>query len=365
MRILHFIDTLAAGGTERQLIYLLENLDRRRFEPLVVTIYDEHRHYEPTLRALEIPLYSLHHGSHMMQNRAWAVGRYLRLMWMLRPDIVHSWLHYANLIARCARPACPPYRLVTAIRSKYSVRQQRLDTLTAPMSDLRIVINQHIYPYPHQKNNTRMIHNAVPLHHFSTNLPSIRATQFPNTSFLTLTPARIDPNKGHITLLKALSQVKHRLPGEFKTIFIGEISSTSTQQELERAVETFSLQGLIQQLPATHEIAPYYQAADITILPSSSEAFPNVVLESFAAGKSVIISDAANSARLVTHGLNGWVFPTGNSEALAQCILEAIANSPEQRTEMGKAGQTVAAQFTVEKMVTSYTQLYEELATRS
>ncbi len=32
VRILHFIDTLGAGGTERQLVYLLENLDRARYE---------------------------------------------------------------------------------------------------------------------------------------------------------------------------------------------------------------------------------------------------------------------------------------------------------------------------------------------
>ena len=362
LRILHLIDTLAAGGAERQLVYLLENLDRQRFEPLVVTIYDEHHHYEPTLRALGIPLYSLHHGSLKPQNRVWALGRYLRLMWALRPAIVHSWLHYANLIARCARPLCPSHRLITAIRSQYTIRQRQSERLTARLSDFRIVNNETLNLGLFEWNNTLFIPNGIPTHHFNT---VTSEKPFAGNHFTLLLVARIDPNKGHITLIKALAALREELPPQFQAIFIGEVTSTLTQQALEEAVVQHQLQNIIHQLPSTHQIAPYYQFADLVILPSDSEAFPNVVLESLASGKPMIISEAANMQNLIVHGENGWVFPPGDAKALAKCLRQALALSADELAQMGQRGQARMAEYTVERMADRYQRLYEELATRS
>ncbi len=347
-RILHFIDTLAAGGAERQLVYLLERLDREQYECHVLTIYDHFRHYEPTLTQLGIPLYSLHHGALTPTNRVQAVAGYVRLMWHLRPQIVHGWLHYPNLIARAARPACPPHRLITAMRSSYTVQQRRSESLTGWLSDFRIVNHLNL----NQKN---YLPNGIALEQFEQNCEqSLRTTLTPNTDLLLLVPTRIDPVKDHHTILEALSQTQN-----ISILLIGEVTNTNTQKLIQQSITAQSLQDRIIQLPPTHTIAPYYHAADATLLASRAEGFPNVILESFAAGKPVIVSEAANAISIVQDNLNGWTFKTGDAKSLAECLSTVQRTPQQQRLEMGQNGHEIATQYSVEIMVKRYTDLYE------
>lgn len=356
-RILHFIDTLGAGGAERQLVYLLENLDRSRFDCHVLTTYDRFRHFEPTLRELNIPVYSLHHGNLTAPDRAGALIRYVRLMWSLRPHIVHSWLHYPNLIARVSRPLCPPHRLITSIRSEYSARQRFSDGLTSWLSDFRIV-NGTQTTSTHFKTNTIHIPNGV-------SIPTtINRTYSPNT-FTTTMVARIDPRKDHLTLLNALHLLHDKLPEHFQMILIGEITDPTTQSQIDSAIAEFNLARIVRQCPPTHDITRYYAQADVTILPSTSEGFPNVILESFAASTPVIVSEAANSSGLVTHGVNGWIFCTGDSQALANRIETAWNTPTHQREEMGRNGCAIAEKYSILRMVEQYINLYERALSRS
>ena len=66
--ILFLINTLGAGGAERQLLYLISGLDRDRFAPVVCTVFDEatypsHPAHVEQLRALDVPLHTLGHGA--------------------------------------------------------------------------------------------------------------------------------------------------------------------------------------------------------------------------------------------------------------------------------------------------------------
>ena len=113
------------------------------------------------------------------------------------------------------------------------------------------------------------------------------------------------------------------------------------------------------QFPATDNILPYYLSADACILPSLSEGSPNVILESFATGTPIISSEAANHANIVQHQSNGWVFPTGNYMALAECLITALETTHQERTLMGERGRVVAREYTIERMIEQYQQLYE------
>ncbi len=287
------------------------------------------------------------------------MARYVRFMRQLRPQIVHGWLHYPNLIARIARPLCPPHRLITAIRSEYTVNQLRSEHFTAWLSDFRIVIKggqDHGKRDSHTK--TVMIPNGLAFDLFQDSTgPKLRETLFPNTLFLILVPARIDPRKDHRTLIEAI----HKLPPSLniKIVLIGEITDFNTQQQIRQSIQDYRLETIIQQLPPTRDIAPFYHAADSVLLPSKSEAFSNVILETFASRKPIIVSEAANPDGIVQHGVNGWVFPTGDSTALAGCLQMALASSEAERRAFGQKGYEAVQVYTIERMVERYTQLYE------
>ena len=271
-------------------------------------------------------------------------------MQWLRPELVHSWLHYPNLIARSVRPLCPPHQLITAIRSYYSPRQRLLERLTSPLSDIRIV------NYPQRNADKLDIYcpNAVGSAFFTHSLPK------PQQQTITaLMVARIDRGKDHLTLLKALHELKPILPTNFETHLIGQITDTHPQKQIQQTIITYRLDQIVRQIPPQNELVSHYYNATVSILPSSSEGFPNVMLESLAVGTPVITSSAANHIHLIQHGVNGWVFPTNDSSALARCLETALTLSPQTSARMAHNCRETAAPFTINQMVKRYEALYE------
>jgi glycosyltransferase involved in cell wall biosynthesis len=177
--------------------------------------------------------------------------------------------------------------------------------------------------------------------------------------------ARIDPRKDHITLLKALHILKERIPENLSTTLLGEISDPQTQQLIDSALSDFDLHKIVQQLPARTDVIPYYTSASVTVLPSTTEGFPNTVLESLATGTPAIVSEAANRAGLIIHEYNGWVFPTGDSLRLAELLENARKLMPDHYTQMAENCRRTAAPFTITRTMTQYAALYERVASRS
>lgn len=77
----------------------------------------------------------------------------------------------------------------------------------------------------------------------------------------------------------------------------------------------------------------FISACDALVLPSESEGRANVILEAFAVGLPVIATDIPGTRELVSDGLNGYLFPSGDAEALRQCISRL--RSPEERKRLG------------------------------
>src|SRR5688572_23566306 len=94
-RILYFINALPPGGAERQLIYTISGLDRERFEPIVLTLYNENEipyHYRANLEALNVPIYCLNLARRANPGLRFLNGtlRYIWHVWRFRPHIVHG-----------------------------------------------------------------------------------------------------------------------------------------------------------------------------------------------------------------------------------------------------------------------------------
>src|SRR4030095_3747486 len=98
-RILYVIGQLHSGGSERQLYYLVRDMDRSRYRPAVaVWNLAEEDIYVPQIRKLGVPIYSfpdkLSPGAKL---RAFGA-----LVTQLKPEVVHSYSAYLNFAVRWA-----------------------------------------------------------------------------------------------------------------------------------------------------------------------------------------------------------------------------------------------------------------------
>jgi UDP-glucose:(heptosyl)LPS alpha-1,3-glucosyltransferase len=109
------------------------------------------------------------------------------------------------------------------------------------------------------------------------------------------------------------------------------------------------------------EVAACYGAADVFVLPTLYDPFPNVALEAMASGLPVITSLKSGARELIDPGVEGWVCDALDSAALARHM--AAAQGTEVRAAMARAARARVEGFTLENMAREYFRLYENVLT--
>ncbi|GAB4226788.1 MAG: glycosyltransferase family 4 protein [Methyloligellaceae bacterium] len=103
-------------------------------------------------------------------------------------------------------------------------------------------------------------------------------------------------------------------------------------------------------LGPSSDVRPHIAAAHVYVLPSYGEGMPRTVLEAMAMGRPIITTDARGCRETVVPGLNGYLVPAGDADALAAAMCR-FAEEPEQIARMGEASRERAeSQFDVARV---------------
>jgi len=112
-------------------------------------------------------------------------------------------------------------------------------------------------------------------------------------------------------------------------------------------------------------VAAMQRTARFVVVPSDWDTFNLAAVESLAAGKVVICSDAAGAAELIEHGVNGFRFPGRDIQALADLIVRVNHMSDADREAMGARGRaTIADQLAVDTIAARRIDRYRTLKAR-
>jgi glycosyltransferase involved in cell wall biosynthesis len=129
-------------------------------------------------------------------------------------------------------------------------------------------------------------------------------------------------------------------------------------QELRALAASLGVADRVALLGHREDVAMLLEEADLFVLPSRSEAFPNSVVEAMAAGLPVIASAVGGLPELVDSGRTGLLVPPDDPVALASA-LEALVSVPERARAMGDAARTeIARRYSFDRMVRSFEDLY-------
>ena len=175
--------------------------------------------------------------------------------------------------------------------------------------------------------------------------------------------SRVQKKKGIANLIRAWSELKTRdeTTRGWRVRIVGpdEEGHTAELQALCRELkctDDFEFAGPLRGEALQRE----YAAADLFVLPTLSENFGSVVIESLACGTPVITTEGAPWAALVEQGCGWWV--KIGAEPLAKALREAMTMSADERREMGLRGRRwVEATFSWTAVVDSLRKMYQEL----
>lgn len=116
-------------------------------------------------------------------------------------------------------------------------------------------------------------------------------------------------------------------------------------------------------LGSRSDMVAVYNACDVTVLTSSREGTPNVLLESMGCAVPVVASDIADNAEVVQTGKNGYIIPFGDVSGFTHSVLELLSNQDQCKTFGNLARDWVTEVFSTSvlarKTETVYTELYE------
>jgi L-malate glycosyltransferase len=134
--------------------------------------------------------------------------------------------------------------------------------------------------------------------------------------------------------------------------------------DLQRAV------GKAKELGVTHrvsflgnreDVAYLLASADIMLLPSESESFGLAALEAMASGCAVVASNIGGLPEVFNDGEGGFLCPLGNTDMMAQRVLELIDN-PSQLCDFKRQAHAHAVEnFSRDAIVPRYIALYDQL----
>ena len=161
--------------------------------------------------------------------------------------------------------------------------------------------------------------------------------------------------KGFVFLVRAMTRVNGHL------LIIGK---GPLREYLAQLAVDLGISDRVTLLSEVDDIRPYYHAADVFALSSvmRSEAFGIVQLEAMACGKPVVNTQLDSGVPFVSpHGVSGLTVPPADSDALGEA-LEQLLNQADRKDELGQGGRSrVQDKFTVERMVQSTFNLYQEV----
>ena len=151
------------------------------------------------------------------------------------------------------------------------------------------------------------------------------------------------PEKDLGTLAEGFARAWRERP-EMRLVVVG---SGPEREPLERRLTELGVRGAAHLEPSTADVAPWLRGIDIFVLPSKSEALSNSLMEAMACGCVAVASAVGGNPELVREGETGLLFPAGDVEALAACLLRLARETEQRRRMAAQARRRMETEFTL------------------
>jgi GalNAc-alpha-(1->4)-GalNAc-alpha-(1->3)-diNAcBac-PP-undecaprenol alpha-1,4-N-acetyl-D-galactosaminyltransferase len=357
MRITLVISTFAAGGAERVMSSMANYWAERGEDVTLITLSSQSKDWytlDPRIKRVGLGVLSI--STHIGQAIRHNVRRIIwlrRALRRARPDIVISFLDTTNVLTLMANWG---FGIPVIVSERIDPHQ---DPIGLAWSGLRSLLYRHADAVVVQSCVVRdwalrlqgikaiyVIPNPVnPIRNGSEHTSSRHGS-----SHIIVAMGRLVRQKGFDILIEAFGRcaAKH---SNWSLVILGEGPERASLQTIAAGLgiaDRVSLAGQCQE-PAT-----ILKGADLFVLSSRYEGFPNALLEAMACKLAVISTDCPSGPRdIIRNGVDGVLVPSNDVTALADAMDRLMANSDERR-RLGTGALEVIERFSMERIMTMW-----------
>ncbi len=354
LRICFLAGTLAQGGAERQLFYMLKALRTVGATPHLLCL-KRGEFWEEPIRALGVPVTWVGQAT----SRAARVRAIIAACRQLKPQILQSQHFYTNLYAALAARWLG-LREIGAVRASgyHEVLEngRLLGWLSLNLPRLIAANSQAAVDYTIQQGAAServfFLPNVIDDEAFA-----VESRPAGDTLRL-LTIGRLEPQKRVDRLLNLIAQLRQQVKRPFTLTIAGDGSLRAELEQQARALGL--LPGVVEFRGIVKNTAPLYREADVFLLASDYEGTPNVVMEAMAASLPIVCTNVGGVAEIIRHGVAGLLFDPSDDAGFLAALIELI-NNPTRQAALGAAARRhIVAHHSLTRLPQVFTELYQQ-----
>ncbi|ENH96576.1 group 1 glycosyl transferase [Gracilibacillus halophilus YIM-C55.5] len=365
-KILFFIYQMGAGGAARTLLNIINNVDRDRYQPVLVTLNFDGS-YEHVLKD-DVTFIKL--DTKRLSRSIFKLASIIRREQI---DIVFSTIPRVNTIAILAR-------IVSFTRAKNVIREA--DNLGGTWKEnIQLLAFGLIYRLSHQiislsegvkdnlvkryklhPKNIKVIYNPVDIENINelantgTISPEHEAL-FTTDQKVLVTAGRLVHQKDHHTMLRAFALVHKDIPS--KLVILGE---GPLEEELLALSKELGVNEDVHFVGFQTNPYVYFQRADLFVLSSVHEGFSHVIAEALATRTPVVSTNCKSGpSEVLDNGTYGQLSEVGDEKQLARNIKQVITLEQQDISTLQEKGFERANTFHVKKIIKDYEQVFNNV----
>jgi len=337
-KIAFFLPDLRTGGAEKVFVQLANSLSDQGYSVDLLVAQNEGTLFSLVNSNVQILAFSQAKKTKLSLLFSSIAGLY-RYIKHNKPHTVFSTITGANLVAAFVKVLLPKQSTKIILREASSVHNSGLayrwlSRMLYPQSDGVIagsngVMKDLVSYYSVSKIKTFLIRNPVDLALIKklSEEKVMHPWLLNNHSSLIVSVGRLTAAKDFVTLIKAFKLVRDERAS--KLIIIGE---GECREKLEEKVTELGLQNDVGFVGFRENPYPFVLRADLFVLSSQWEGFPNVILEALALGRNVVSTDCHAGPAEILSGIGGCTLvPVGDPEKLSSAILEKLNDTLDTR----------------------------------
>lgn len=372
--ILYPVNKLVIGGAEQQLLELVRGLDKETFRPIVAPLYPGGG-LEAEFRAVPgIEIIDLNRRGKFDPSPLWKITRLLRRR---RIDIVQPFLSPATFFGLL--PALTRESTTTIVTERCGVRQSRgvgyktyrtIEDWFSHLADAivpnSIAGEEMLIDRGLPRSRIRVIYNGINLERLTVNDEAVVGHRAQMSSgrhaFVAGMLASLTPAKGHATAIRAIAELRDRHP-QVRLAIVGD---GPLRSQLEALVTELGLSEKVTFFGYRRDVADLLATFDVLISASrDNEGCSNSILEAMALGVPVIATNVGGNRELVQPGETGRLVGPDDPTSLANAISRTIDEREQTQTLADHARERINSQFSLERMIRDYEDLYRQLLGRT
>jgi glycosyltransferase involved in cell wall biosynthesis len=382
VRVVQLVATGTNGGAQEHVATLLARVDRARYDVRVIAMSDG-----SAVKRWRSLGYCVDIVEGESDEAAAQTVAGLLAQW--QTQVVHGHMYRAEIVGvlaadlLAARGLPRPYLIETIHSSRLrAVEDRELLARLTPRMDRLVAVSKAIAAKLEREGRlgvtpVDLIYNGVDMDRYDHTEACCTLPEeygFPEGTQMVGVVARLEPEKGHATLLEAWPAVMARVPSA-RLLVVGEGSLAASLHDQAEALGLLgepctgdacvgtrhARPGAAVVFTGRREDVPSVTAAlDVAVLPSYREAQGLVILEAMALARPVVASDVGGIPEMIEHGVTGLLVPPHDAGALTDAISRLLLDHP-LADMLGRAGhRLVHERFCVERMVSAVESIYDQ-----